>query len=257
MTAAPPLDPKPGGEWLADAALVCCAFDAAGKHAFAGGEDGAVTRWRVADGAKTVFAAHESWVFGLAAAGEFVVSSGGDGRLCWWPAASAAAKPIRAVEAHQGWVRCVAGSADGKLIASGGNDSKVKVWTAAGQPVRTLAGHDARVYSVLFHPDGKRLFSGDLLGQVREWDLATGKEIGLIHAKELYHVNKGQDAEFGGIRGMALAPDGKRIALCGAHRAPNPFGGIYEPLVSCYALDTRKPLVQHATTGLIGKSSKR
>ena len=54
-------------------------------------------------------------------------------------------KPIREIVAHKGWIRTLAVSPDGKLIASGGNDRVVKLWTADGQPVRELSGHDSDV----------------------------------------------------------------------------------------------------------------
>ena len=73
------------------------------------------------------------------------------------------------------------------MVATGGNDNLVKLWSAAdGKPVRTFTGHANRVYSVLFHPDGKRLISGDLMGSVRVWELASGKEVGVFDAKELH-----------------------------------------------------------------------
>ena len=49
--------------------------------------------------------------------------------------------PLRTVEAHQGWVRAVAVSPDGKLLATCGNDNLVKLWNAAdGTLVDELRG---------------------------------------------------------------------------------------------------------------------
>jgi WD40 repeat protein len=43
----------------------------------------------------------------------------------------------------------VALSADGELLASGGQDSSVRLWqTRSGEPLATLQGHTAVVYGV-------------------------------------------------------------------------------------------------------------
>ena len=60
---------------------------------------------------------------------------------------------MRKIDAHAGWIRAVAVSPDGKLIASVGNDRLVKLWSLAdGSPVRELRGHESQVYNVAFHP---------------------------------------------------------------------------------------------------------
>jgi WD40 repeat protein len=143
------------------------------------------------------------------------------------------------VAAHDGWARCLATSPDGHLIATGGNDNLVKLWSAAqGEAVRTLNGHANRVYSVQFHPDGKHLISGDLMGSVRIWELAFGKEVGQFDAKELHTYDAGQAVDFGGIRGLAVSPDKSRVVCGGLHKATNPLGAVHEPLVAVFDWST-------------------
>ena len=98
----------------------------------------------------------------------------------------ARSKPI------SGWVRAVAVSPDGKLLATCGNDNLVKLWNAAdGTPLGECFGHANHVYNVAFHPDGRRLVSGDLKGVVREWDLASGEQLRQFDAEALWKYDAG------------------------------------------------------------------
>lgn len=241
MIVAPPpagLDPKQAhvaAEWAAGRPLVCCRFEPKGRYVFCGVEGPDVQRFDLADGKKTAFAGgHESWVFSLAfsADGATTFSGGGDGVLAAWETAAAGAKPIRRVEAHRGWIRATCVSPDGALVATGGNDRLVKLWEAStGKPVREFQGHAAHVYSLEFHPDGKTLLSGDLLGVVKQWDVATGSLAGTFDAKPLHHYDGGQQVDFGGVRSLAITPDGKLVAAGGLHKATNPLGAVHEPIV--------------------------
>jgi hypothetical protein len=259
--AAPPVVDvakcKVASAWANDRPLVSCRFDPLSRFVFCGAEDKTLARFRLSDGAKTPLAGgHETWVHGLACSrdGEFLVSGGCEGRLVWWSAAAEAPTPVRQVSAHKGWIRQLAISPDGKLLASAGNDGMVRLWNVAdGTPVKELAGHTRDVYSVLWHPSGQFLLSGDILGNIRQWDVTGGTTIRSVEAKELHTFNSvGQGIDFGGVRGLAISPDGKHLASGGMHKHSNPLGAVHEPLVMLYEWDSFKLLKQQVTEGLTG-----
>ena len=232
---------------------MACRFDPSGRFVFCGSEDAHVERFNLADGARTIFSGgHETWVHGLAFSkdGAQAMSGGCDGKITWWDTATSSPAPIRSIEAHKGWIRSLVTSPDGKLLASGGNDNRVRLWNVAdGKLVHELAGHQRNVYSVEFHPGSQFVLSGDLMGVLKQWDVATGKEVRTFDAKPLHTYEGGQQVDFGGIRALAVSPDGKWLAAGGLYKASNPLGAVHEPLVLLFDWESQKVERQHIAEG--------
>ena len=77
---------------------------------------------------------------------------------------------------HQGAVRALAFSPDGKTLVSGSSDRTIRVWdTNTGQERATWKTHKEAVRALAFSPNGKLLASGDDGGTTFVWDVATGK----------------------------------------------------------------------------------
>lgn len=79
---------------------------------------------------------------------------------------------------HSAQVRALAVSHDGHYIASGGDDSTVRVWSrVAGWEIACCRGHEGTVESVSFSADGTQILSGGEDGTVRLWDAGSGEEL--------------------------------------------------------------------------------
>lgn len=251
------LDPKQTHvlhQWKNESPLIACRFHPSGKYVFTSAEDMSVQRWEYATGKKVKFEGHDSWVRDVAFlnGGETVITVASDDKMIFWQAMAEKPTSIKTIEAHKGWIRTVAVSPDGKTIATGGNDNLVKLWNADGSLVHELHGHDSNIYSTFFHPGGEFLLSGDLSGKVKQWNLADGKEVREFDAKELHTYSKGQRVHYGGIRSIALSPDGKYLACAGLHKATNPLGAVNEPIVLLYEWEGQKKVKTHVTDGVRG-----
>jgi serine/threonine protein kinase/WD40 repeat protein len=84
---------------------------------------------------------------------------------------STTSEEIHQLAGHGGGVRCAAFSSDGKRLATGGDDSTIRIWdTTTGRILLSLRGHDGSVQAVHFSSDNTRLLSGGNDGRVLLWD---------------------------------------------------------------------------------------
>ncbi len=122
---------------------------------------------------------------------------------------------------HAGEVRCLALSADGKLLATGSDDDmKVRLWNAETlQPVAALAGNRAFVGCVAISPDGHWLASGSSYGDFLVWDLRTMPPHGSTNLP-----TRGKDRSFNHlIHAAAFSNDGRMLAVAGSARSVDLF----------------------------------
>ena len=99
-------------------------------------------------------------------------------------------------------------TSDGRLLAAGVNDKKLKVWDVTGKSERFQAATQKDFAVIKFSSDAHLVAVSDNY-LVRIWEVSTGKQIATINVP---NIGVYQDVE--GVF-AAFSPDGKRLATSG------------------------------------------
>jgi WD40 repeat protein/class 3 adenylate cyclase len=121
---------------------------------------------------------------------------------------------VRSFKGHDVDINNVAFSADGSMLATTGDDGRLRVWDPqTGRRLRDFGGASDFVVGTGFSRDGSLVaacwLEEDL---VRVWDVGTGRLVRAIRAP---------DAPFA----VSFSPDGRRIAIGGVD---TPAGGVFD-----------------------------
>ncbi|RKU25257.1 hypothetical protein C6497_16295 [Candidatus Poribacteria bacterium] len=102
---------------------------------------------------------------------------------------------------HSGKVTTVEFSSTGDMLASGGEDTTVKMWhTDSGKQITTLDGHIGAITRILFSPKEQILATGSKDDTIRIWNLKTKETIAILRG----HTQ--------GVESMAFSSDGNLLA---------------------------------------------
>lgn len=106
---------------------------------------------------------------------------------------------------HAAAVKCMAWSADGRMLATGSDDHTAIIWdVATGDLMHELEGHHNAIVSIAWSPDGDTLATASFDGTARLWQVATGT---------LAYMLKGHDgAIVAAVAAVAFNPHGSMLA---------------------------------------------
>jgi WD40 repeat protein len=125
----------------------------------------------------------------FSADGRMVATGSQEGNVQIWETATGKARDLS--PKHQGWIKAIAFSPDGKRLATGAHDEG-RLWDVAGGIPRAIFRYPNPllrvVLAVAFSPDGRSLLTGVVDGNVGVWDAATGQSIGGLfgHTEAVY-----------------------------------------------------------------------
>jgi len=124
----------------------------------------------------------------------------GDGTVRVWDVDPQATLPV--LRGHARAIYPVAFSPDGRWIASGDWEDKLRLWDAAtGEPCAPLPRPGIK-WGLAFGPDEAWLMGGkDEDNRLRVWDVVTAR------------VRRGINVPVGGFVGPTVSPDGRRVAV--------------------------------------------
>jgi WD40 repeat protein len=154
--------------------------------------------------------------------GEFI-ATGIDRQILLWHLTDR--RQIASLEGHTGWVRCLAFSPDGQLLASGSTDHTIRLWNLkTGQCLKTLYGHSGGIQSLAFSPASttssenshQLLASGSTDQTIRLWDVQTLQCIKTLSISAVdtsaTKIHEPQAASGGNrILSVIFSPDGQTL----------------------------------------------
>ena len=98
------------------------------------------------------------------------------------------------------YIRSVCFSPDGKLLATGAEDRRIRVWDIENRKIKcSFDGHEQDIYSLDFSRNGRLIASGSGDKTVRLWDIETRAQIMVLSIED-------------GVTTVAMSPNGQYVA---------------------------------------------
>ena len=183
-------------------------FQRDGKAA-AAAVDGSIVVWDVAEGKVTlddVFAEEQIEALAVFPDGKRVAVAAGESGVIriFDLGGQPATKPLHELQGHEGEIRALAVSSDGRLLASAElNKSGVRVWnTETGELMRTIDVRYDRIKTLLFLPGSTTLCSrvgsedfGSPIRLLSLWDAGSGKQLRTLRGHTDWIVSLGATSD--------------------------------------------------------------
>ncbi len=82
----------------------------------------------------------------------------------------------KTLNGHKGYIKSISFNHKGNILASGDDESIIKIWHYSTGYVEELLGHTGAISCLCFSPDDKFLVSGSEDGSIKVWDAETGEK---------------------------------------------------------------------------------
>ncbi|KAI0146148.1 WD40-repeat-containing domain protein [Xylariaceae sp. FL1272] len=203
----------------------CVAISPDGRIIVSGSDDGTICFWSGDTGGfrGTLEKRHGDQILCLVFSQDssLLVSTSVDEKAFVWSVATETVQyPL---DGHEDWIRSVAISPDGHLIATGSDDTTIRLWdlsaagpnktdkekedaTTSSLKSRELRAHSDYVLTVAFSPDGSRLVSGGDDSRILIWNVTKDSR-----GDELPVVKTFQSPRSRRIRAVVFSPSGNEI----------------------------------------------
>ncbi len=194
------------GSWITgQGANMGLRFSSDGINLVSAGEDKTVRVWSTQNQELnlTIKVGQKSAAMDIALSpGSEVLATAGDCARLW--ALHLRPRPLY-VQPHQGMIRTVRSSPDGKKFVTGGDDLVAKIWHTKMPLVPVeLKGHHGSVLDAVFSPDGRIVYTASADASIRVWSQQSG---------QLFRTIEGRHR--GSVWALAITPDGRYLVSAG------------------------------------------
>jgi WD40 repeat protein/tRNA A-37 threonylcarbamoyl transferase component Bud32 len=181
-----------------DTGAVRLALSPDGRMLAVAGWEESVGVWEVVSGKQIATLKGHAKAITFSPDGKYLGTGDADARI--WEVATG--QLICRLDGHAGHVSGIAGSADGRVVATASWDQMARIWDArTGRELRRYRGHTGIILAVTFDPVGNLVTVG-ADGSVKTWDATTDQDARILAVPPAA----------GGVSTLAVSPDGSRVA---------------------------------------------